>query len=350
MENVHRYIDSFISDVMDVESSSMEHLRLVWTGKFTVEDEKAISYIKEKTDSIDFMPMFRKDDEGEVKIILLPQKENEESKKWVNIVLLLVTILFTLGAGAFLKGANPLKLSNLVKGIPFSAAIMIILGSHELGHYFAAKKNNVDATFPYFIPAPHLVGTFGAVIKMKSPIPDKDSLIEIGAAGPIVGFILSTIALLIGLQLSSLVPIQEGGLLLGDSLLLKGLTNLFFSSIPEGKEVNLHPVAFAGWVGYFVTAMNLMPIGQLDGGHIAYALIERKQRFIAYIVFGGIIAASLLWLGWLIWGLVILFLIGFRHPPPLNNITEVSMRNRITGYICFFIFILTFVPNPIQVI
>lgn len=350
MEHLQEIIEDFLCEVMEIKSSGMEQFQLVWRGNFIVDKKKAISYIKEKAASLNLLSIFTRDGE-EIRIAFVPERKVGKSKKWINVLLLVITFFTTLAAGAFWQGVNPIyPISNLLKGIPFSIAIMLILGGHELGHYFAAKKNNVEATLPYFIPAPHLLGTFGAVIMMKSPIKDKNSLVEIGAAGPIVGFILSTAALLIGLSLSRLVPFQEGGLILGDSLLTNLLTKAYFSSLPKDSEILLHPIAFAGWIGYFVTAINLLPIGQLDGGHIAYALFERKYRFIAYITFIALLEAGLIWSGWIFWGLLILIIVRFRHPPPLDNISELTLRNQLIGYISFVIFIITFVPNPFQLV
>jgi membrane-associated protease RseP (regulator of RpoE activity) len=348
MEHLQDKIEDFLREVMEIKSRGMEHFQLVWRGNFFVDKEKAINYINNKADLLELFPIFTTDEEG-FRVAFVPKREVKKSKKWINIVLLLVTIFTTLIAGAALSGVNPISpISNLLKGIPFSITIMLILGGHELGHYFAAKKNNVEATFPYFIPAPHLIGTFGAVIKMKSPIKDKNSLVEIGASGPIVGFILATIALHIGLSLSKMVPFQGEGLILGDSILLHFFTKLYFPIIQEGFEILLHPIAFAGWIGYFVTAINLLPIGQLDGGHISYALFQSKYRFIAYITFASIMVAGLLWLGWIIWGIVIALIVRFKHPPPLDNISEITLKNKIIGYTAFVIFLITFIPNPFQ--
>lgn len=350
MENLHTEIEYFLKEVMDISSSGMEHFYLFWKGRFLREQKYSVNYVKDRAKPLRLMPVFSEEN-GEVKIIFLEEREIKESKKWINILLLGITIVTTLMAGAVQQGINPLlSIGNLLKGLSFSMSIMLILGGHELGHYFAAKKNNVKTTLPYFIPGPTIIGTFGAVIKMKSPITDRNALIEIGAAGPIVGFILSTIALLIGFSLSTVVETQQGGLILGDSLIIKFLSSIYFPSLPAGKDVLLNPIAFAGWIGYFITAINLLPIGQLDGGHIAYALFVKKHRLIAYVTFAAILGAGLFWLGWLFWGFFILLILGFRHPPPLDNISKISIRNRLLGYISFVIFIITFVPNPFQLV
>lgn len=346
MSNLHDEIESFLEEVMDIKRSGTEHFYLVWEGNFSVPEDDALKYIKEKADSINLNVIFKKK-EDDVALAFMPKLEKRESKKWINVLLLMLTFLTTLIAGTFQQGVNPLvPITNLLLGLPFSISIILILGSHELGHYITARKNNVDATLPYFIPAPPLLGTFGAVIKMKSPIRDKNSLVEIGAAGPIVGFVFSTVIILIGLSLSQVVTISgDQGIMLGDSILIKLLTKLYFPDLPEGKDVMLNPVAFAGWIGYFITALNLLPVGQLDGGHILYALIGEKNRIIGYIVFGIAVLLSFLWIGWIVWS-ALFWVIGFKHPPTLDSISPLSRKHKIIGIISLVMFVLTFVPAP----
>ncbi len=253
----------------------------------------------------------------------------------------------TLIAGTMQRGYNPLILKNLIYGIPFSASIILILGSHELGHYFSAKRNGIMATLPYFIPAPHFIGTFGAVIKMQSQIPDRKALIQVGSTGPIVGFIVSTFAIIFGLKISSVAPAEDlEGIKLGNSLLFYLISKITFKEIKEGYDIILHPVAFAGWIGYFVTAMNLFPIGQLDGGHIIYGLFPRKQRLISIISVCIMVLFGIFWNGWLFFSLVTLLLIGTVHPPTNDDLAEVDMKTKIIGIISIIIFILTFIPVP----
>jgi Predicted membrane-associated Zn-dependent proteases 1 len=157
---------------------------------------------------------------------------------------------------------------------------MTILGVHEFGHYFAARRFGVDATLPYFIPFPSIVGTMGAVIKTKSPIPHRRALFYIGVMGPIPGFIVSLAAVIVGIMLSEIQPLPPAeGItpVFGDSILFGFIVHLFHSEIPAGFDIALHPFAWAGWIGFLVTSLNLIPIGQLDGGHILYSLLGRKQ-------------------------------------------------------------------------
>ena len=183
----------------------------------------------------------------------------------------------TLAVGALQTGVDIFREpEKIYKGFPFAVTLMLILLSHELAHYFTSRKHHVKATLPYFIPAPNIIGTFGAFIKMKSPIATRKALIDIGASGPITGFFVSVVATIVGLNMSEVVGASqtEGALGLGDSLLFSLLSRMVLGVTPDNYEILLNPVAFAGWIGFFVTSINLIPVGQLDGGHIMYYLIE----------------------------------------------------------------------------
>ncbi|MBC8345195.1 MAG: site-2 protease family protein [Candidatus Marinimicrobia bacterium] len=271
----------------------------------------------------------------------------------IHWILFLLTVFTTLLAGAMMEGAriweSPIE---ILKGIPFSVTLMLILGTHEFGHYFYAQKHKVDATLPYFIPAPpflFLIGTFGAFIKIKSPIYRKDVLLQIGAAGPIAGFIIAVPALVIGLWLSDVVEKVDvqGALMLGDSILMKILTWVTHPGLLENQDIMLHPIAFAGWIGLLVTMLNLLPIGQLDGGHVAYAMLGEKQGWVAKAAFAALIPLSFLSLNWLVWGILILFLMRSTKHPPIQDIhAPLSKNNMRVGFTCLVIFILCFIPAP----
>ena len=274
----------------------------------------------------------------------------------IHLVLFFLTVFTTLLAGALMEGAkvleNPLE---LLKGIPFSFTLMFILGTHEFGHYYYAQKHKVDATLPYFIPAPpflFLIGTFGAFIKIKSPIYRKDALLQIGAAGPIAGFVIAVPALIIGLLLSDVVEKSniQGALILGDSILMKILTWITHPKLMDTQDIMLHPIAFAGWIGLLVTMLNLLPIGQLDGGHVAYAMLGKKQRLIGQIAFIFLIPLSYLSIKWLIWGLLLLILMrSVKHPPIQDIHIPLSDTDKRIGYICLLIFIVCFIPAPFKI-
>lgn len=271
---------------------------------------------------------------------------------YLHVFLFLLTFLSTLAVGALNEGVDIFKEPvKIYLGLPFSATLLFILLAHEFSHYLASRKHGVQATLPYFIPAPTLFGTLGAFIKMKSPIHTKNALMDIGASGPIAGFIVALIATIIGLFLSKIVPVTkvEGMITLGDSLLFKGLTRLIVGSVPDGHDVILHPVAFAGWIGFFVTALNLIPVGQLDGGHILYALIGERHSKVSKVLIGAMVGLGLLlWEGWLVWA-VLLIILGSKHPPIIYFEEPLDQKRKRIGWFAVFIFILTFIPVPITI-
>jgi membrane-associated protease RseP (regulator of RpoE activity) len=267
-----------------------------------------------------------------------------------NIILFFATLCTTIFAGAMLAEVNPFTNPHLLyRGIPFSVTIMVILLSHELGHYLMSRRHKVDATLPYFIPAPTFVGTFGAVIKINSSVPDRRALLDIGAAGPIIGFLFSIPALIIGFKLSYLVPGISGGVNFGSSLLLEGLAKFFFPTVPEGYAINLHPIALAGWIGLLVTMMNLLPVGMMDGGHIAYALFGRRHFQISLAVIAVLLMMGITgWFGWAVWGMLNVAF-GLRHPPPTYPEVPLDRKRKLIGAVAAVIFILTFVPMPFSI-
>ncbi|MBI5665657.1 MAG: site-2 protease family protein [Nitrospirae bacterium] len=269
----------------------------------------------------------------------------------IHVLLFILTFMTTTIAGAFLNGVIPWEQpDNIYLGLPFSLTLLFILLTHEMSHYIASRLHNVSATLPYFIPAPSLIGTFGAVIKMKPPIPDRRSLIDIGASGPIGGFIIAVIACVVGLHYSEVKPtghIQEG-LAFGSSLLFSFLTKLVLGIDPEKFDILLHPVAFAGWIGLLVTSLNLLPIGQLDGGHITYALLGEKHAWISKGMLPVLVVLGIVyWEGWLIWAVLMIFL-GYKHPPVVYPHIQLDRNRKLVGWIALVIFILTFTPAPVQ--
>jgi len=274
-------------------------------------------------------------------------------KDWINLLLFLATIVTTTVAGALMTGADiEPTLRWLTTGLPFSVALLGILGVHELGHYFASKAHGVNATLPFFIPFPTLIGTFGAFIKIKDPIPERRSLFDIGFAGPAAGFIVAVPVLFIGLALSEVSAASEaiaGGIQLGDSILVWLSSRIVFGRIPEGMELWLHPTAFAAWIGLWVTSINLLPIGQLDGGHISYAALGTRAWKVARIVWFALIPLGFLWMGWLIWALVVMFLIRIKHPPTIYDWIPLGKIRKRLAIAALVIFIITFTPAPFNI-
>jgi len=293
-----------------------------------------------------------------------------KNRLWLNVLLFIITVFTTFFVGfswsinykyaEVLGDMNEFPISIdlfldpqiIFLSILYAAVLLGILLGHEFGHFLTCRYYNIDATLPFFIPwpPPSLIGTMGAFIKIRSPITRKRQLFDIGAAGPLTGFILAVPTLLVGLSLSKIVaPLpREGSLLLGEPLLFKIFSSLLFKGVPPNSDMILHPVAFAGWVGILLTAFNLFPIGQLDGGHVFYALLGKKSRkYSSYILAAFILMGLFFWIGWLLWALLISFM-GLKHPRILDEDTPLSPRRKVIGVVMLLIFILSFIPDPIK--
>lgn len=320
------------------------------SGRILEPKEESILSLKEIFQNAGYLPFFRK--EGEKEIIrlipgLVPKKEKTDYL--LPIILLLLTIFSTIFIGSLNRGGNPFaSIRDLILGLPFSFSILTILGGHELGHYLTARRHGVLATLPHFLPIPHpLIGTMGAFIRIKSVIPSRKALIQVGLAGPLVGFLIAIPITIIGLKYSQVISTEElkGGIGLGSSLIFTILSKIFFPQIPPKTDILLHPMAFAGWLGFFVTAMNLLPLGQLDGGHIAYAVFYKKVRIVMLIIIGLMALLGIRWPGWYFW-IFLVFILGLRHPPVQDEITGLEKREKILALIALTLLILTFTPFP----
>jgi len=296
---------------------------------------------------------------------ILFEEAPQQKFPWVNVVLFALTCLSTAVVGAFLMASfqntftdftaffrsifrSPL---TLVNGLPFSLAIMTILLAHEMGHYLTCRYYGIDATLPYFIPAPTLVGTMGAFIRIKSPIQHRAALLEVGIAGPIAGFVLAVPALLIALAKSGFTTVSPSAssVMLGEPLIFKAMELITGKMPPPGMEINLHPIGFAAWFGFFATALNLLPVGQLDGGHVSYALFRGiHKRISEAFVFTLIPLGIFYWPGWLLWS-VVLLLIGLRHPVTLDDSIPLTQRHQWLGWIGLTIFVFCFTPIPFYI-
>lgn len=298
-------------------------------------------------------------------------------RPWLNALLFLLTLASTLFVGSQFSPNNmartPYELfspSNLLTGWPFAATLLGILAAHEFGHYFAARFHKVAVTLPFFIPMPLGFGTLGAFIQLKEPISDRRKLFDIGVAGPLAGLALAVPLLPLGLlRAGTAVPTQqEGSFIVGNSLFYYGMKLAVFGRLlPDpitGETIALNQVVFAAWIGLLVTALNLLPVGQLDGGHTVFALFGRGARIIniATLTLMGLFAVAGLgavqaivpqleavgYAGWFVWIGLIFFLIGPFHPPALDDVTPLDRRRRWVGYAMIAIFVLTFVPVPFR--
>ena len=271
----------------------------------------------------------------------------------VNALLLGATVISTAAAGAVWEGRDPISHpAVMLRGLPFALTLITILLVHEAGHYLMCVRHGVNASLPYFVPAPPLfplVGTFGAFIRIRSRFPNRQALFDIGAAGPWAGFVVALVATIVGLSLSTVLPVApESAVELGDSLLTKLLTWLVLDVDPT--RVALHPIALAGWFGLFVTSLNLIPVGQLDGGHVLYAAFGRT-RFVPTLL-----VAFLFWLGmtgwpgWMLWAFILTALIAIGHPTTNDDPRPLDPARFVSALATLAMFVLTFVPEPLKFI
>ncbi|WP_297506636.1 site-2 protease family protein [Thermococcus sp.] len=300
--------------------------------------------------------------QGKVLLFVFPAGEVKPDNPWLPWLFLLTTILTTFFSGyvlaqTYIATLDHYSLPGLrnpyLIALSFSVSVMAIIGTHELGHKIAAAYHGVKATMPYFIPFPFsLIGTLGAVIRIKSPLPTRNAAIDLGVSGPIAGFLVAVPVTLIGLKMSivvppSLVPQQSGGVYFGTNLLFELLMRSVLRT-PSDYVVFLHPVAVAGWVGILVTFLNLIPVAQLDGGHVLRAFIsERAHRyitlFVAFLLFG----LGYLWSGWFIWGLLVLFIGMAGNPGALDEVSPISKSRILLALVALLIFLLTATPRPL---
>jgi membrane-associated protease RseP (regulator of RpoE activity) len=291
---------------------------------------------------------------GEHVLIAVPVVEVRE-RVWVNAVLVVATIFTTMLAGATMYGvdlaSNP---SQFVQGLPFTIAIMTVLGSHEMGHYIAARLHGMRTSLPYFIPFPTLIGTMGAIIKHRGPIPNRKALFDVGVAGPLVGLVVSVIVALVGLTLPPVTLTTEMSML---ELQLPPLFLLLVKIVgPMGET--MHPVAFAGWVGMLVTLLNLFPAGQLDGGHILRAMIGERAVRVARImpfillVIGAYVSFLMKENGfiWLFWAVFLSLFAVAGHPTPLNDDIKLDDRRFALGVFTFILGLLCFTLIPFTIV
>ena len=284
-------------------------------------------------------------------------------RPWVNLALLLATFGSTTWVGArfhqaFAAGVDSAADAPLVlrHGLWYSLTVLAILGVHELGHYYACRRYRVDASIPYFLPAPILIGTLGAFIRVRQPIPTKRMLFDIGVAGPIAGFVVAVPALFVGVGLSQIMPAREATeftVYLGEPLLFRFAAWAVWGAAPEGVTLNLHPMGFAAWVGLLATALNLFPIGQLDGGHISYAVFGARSTLVTLASAAVLLALAFHSPSWIVWAaltVVMLIALGPRHPRTLDHELPIDRTRMLVAACALVIFVLCFTPAPIRIV
>jgi len=351
-----RFVEELRAQVEDLLLVSDISLRqggeaVLFSGRLLWDAETAFSLLHERLKAKGLLPFLQRRRGQDSVLIVRAPKERGRPRPIINLVLFLATILTTLYAGAVNEGFNPLEnLGTLKFGIPFASALLLILGTHELSHYFMAHRHGLRVSLPYFIPVPIGLGTFGAFIRMESVAKDRKGFFDVGLAGPLAGLAMAIPILIFGLSLSQVKPIVHGPGYIqeGNSLLYLVLKYLVHGRIlpSRGVDVFLHPVAFAGWIGLMITGVNLLPAGQLDGGHVAYALLGGAYKWVAQLILLLLMGLGLFfWSGWLLWALLIL-LTGPSHPRPLNDITGVGGKRKAIGILALILLFTIFTPMP----
>lgn len=347
----------------------------------TADSEAAYDIIAERWRRHDYTPLFRRH-QGRVALVAQPGVFDTPKPRnpWINLGLAIATIISVQLSGAFYTcQCLPTTLGQWLSGTPMMLSMMAILLAHEFGHYFAARSHKVAVTLPYFIPLPVIspVGTLGAFIQLRSPFRTKRQLFDIGVAGPLGGLIFAIPLIFWGVANSPVQPLTRNDLsvLEGNSIFYLAVKYLVhgqilpsfdqYAGLPiwgeylrvlagiipagGGIDILMTPVAFAAWFGLFVTAMNLLPVGQLDGGHVLYSLLGHNARWLGLVLVGLMVAAGIFWWpGWLLWALLVFFIIGTGHPPPLNDLVELGTGRKILAYIMIAFIIIFFMPNPLQ--
>ena len=321
-------------------------------GKLLGDSAQIFPQLRQLFETHGFTPTLRQIDENLILTGMPGVYRQTENRVAINIVLLIATVFSTLFVGA--ASETGFTGTELWLGVPFCASILLILGAHELGHYFAARRYNIDVSLPYFIPMPlSIIGTMGAFIRLRSPMNNRRQLLDIGAAGPLAGMVFAVPILIYGLLTSeiSAVTSESAYILEGNSLLYAGLKILLFGRfLPAGGEdVHLNQFAWAGWVGLLVTGLNLLPVAQLDGGHAIYALFGKVASYLFYPVLISLVVIGL-WTGnelqWGFWVILLLFF-GNKHAVPLDDVTPLDFPRKLIAIGCLILFALVFVPIPL---
>ena len=348
-----------VREIMDVRLALEEDGTRLFCGPLRGSAEAAYERLKQ-TFAPETVPLVQEDERYGASILLLPKPAEKAVlerpvRPWLHWLLFVLTICTTTWAGAAHRGVNILRdPSGIQLGLPYAIGLLLILGVHELGHYFMARRHGMNVTPPYFIPVPFALGTFGAFKKMKSPPENRRALFDVAIAGPLAGLVVAIPALLIGLHDSALLLTRSADAgMLGATMVRSSILFGFLAKLSLGDVVTyesalrLGPLAFAGWLGFFVTALNLLPVGQLDGGHIARAVFGGRAgvAISSVAMWSILLLAVFVWPGLMLWALIIFFLAG-RGTPPLNDVTPLSPGRRALGYFAFLILLAILAPLP----
>lgn len=364
-------IDDYLRDAVGrgfyIYGSEVRSASFVFSVKPRYSNNKSFSRVMESLAHTQYMPLYRKV-KGELQVHLVKRLEKERGiKPKVHLGLMAATILTATWAGYrwFAEG-------DIMGSILFAVALMAILGIHETGHALMARARGIKATLPFFIPAPPIfpLGTFGAIIFINSPFPNRRTLIEVGIAGPLLGFLLSLPVIFIGLSYSTIVTMasqEPQELIFYMPLIFSIINNFILGPLPPGHVIEPHPITMAGWAGLFVTSLNLLPMGQLDGGHIVRGIFTRHFRKVYFLIAGGLVFLGVFpllysmvflpegswvtgWLGWVFWVILTYLLTRFDHPGPLDDVSGLDLRTKALAILGLIILVLTFIPFPVWVV
>ncbi len=351
---------SDVLSVQDVRVLEGPDRVVSFSGQLLRDAESAYAALRERFRALGYTPLLQRQGNGEVVIAQQGIIVARPSQVWINLALFAATVLATLLTGAINEVGQrmpeamilPALLQQpllLLTGLPFSLTLMSILLAHEMGHYIVGRRYNAPVSLPYFIPMPFfgLFGTMGAVIVQRAPFEDRRSLFDIGVAGPLAGLVVALPLLVYGLATSKVGPIPPGSLMEGNSILYLAIKYLIFGRIlpGHGLDVSLNPVAWAAWGGLLITSLNLLPIGQLDGGHTLYALLGKRAWPVAFGVVLLLVVMGFVWQGWFLWAVLVL-VFGVRHPAPLNDLSPMGLKRTLVGIGVLVLFVLTFTPIP----
>ncbi|MEW5795797.1 MAG: site-2 protease family protein [Candidatus Zixiibacteriota bacterium] len=353
-------LTTLVADLFQVDAHYLHGNQIVLSLSHRFDPNKAIPLLKDRLTSAGYRYTLSTHEDS---LLLSVNPERKLRVPTLNIVLFVVTLLSVYFIPVFWVNLNAPTLRLAVaatlddlaagRGLEFTAALISILFVHEMGHFLASRRRGIVTSWPYFIPAPNFIGTFGAVIRSKSPFWSRRDLIEVGAAGPIAGWIVALGWLVYGLSHSVVTPsdmLPYAGLafsLDGESILVKTLVPVLIGPSPPGSLYLFSEAAFAGWVGLLITAMNMLPIGQFDGGHVIYGLAGRRQVLFGWIALGILVALGFQSATWWVFA-AIGFAFGVGHPPTLDDRRPVSLAAMVTGLVSLVILLLSFTPVPFR--
>ncbi len=356
------FLPAQVEDVLAVEQRQLWGRSMAFGGRLRLPPGRAVEVLERRLAPLGYTPFLR-EERGTTWVYALPRAEvTTQPNPLVNLGLFLATVFTTLLAGALWPIGNTGFLDllrdpwRLLEGAPFSVSLLAILGVHELGHYLFGRRHGMPVTLPYFIPVPppFIAGTLGAVIRLRGPVRDRRALFDMAVAGPLAGLLVAVPLYLLGLAWSSPALLPAPGedrpnYLLGFGILPALLARLVVPALPPGQVIELHPVGAAAWFGFLATALNLIPAGQLDGGHLVYALFGRRHALVSKLAAGTLVALGFLFgPTWWVWALLV-SLMGFHHAPPMDDVTPLDGKRRALGVLSLILLLVLLPPVPLSV-